>query len=148
VISLDADDTKNAEPFVIPLSDYLVELLNGRKAKCESEFVFPSHGKTGYLAEPRKPVEKVNELAGTDTTTHGLRRTYSNIAQWQAMIPDIARKKLLNHALPKNDVTAVHYTNLPIDQRRKFQQMVTDKILELAGIDRRAQKVRTLEVVE
>lgn len=146
IIQLSAADTKNGEPFQIPLSDYLVELLTGRNQTAESEFVFPGTGKSGHLSEPRKPVETVNKEAGTHTTVHGLRRTYSNVALWQAGIPDIARKKLINHAMPKNDVTAIHYTNLPLDQKRKYQQQVTDKILELAGVDRTALKVRTLEV--
>jgi len=148
IIKLESNDTKNAEPFEIPLSDYLIELITERCDNKESEFVFPGTGKSGHLSEPRKPIATVNKDAGTHTTLHGLRRTYSNIALWQAGIPDIARKKLINHKLPKNDVTARHYTNLPLDQKRKYQQQVTDKILELAGIDRTAQKVRTLEVVK
>lgn len=147
VITLAESDTKNSESLEIPLSDYLLELLAERKRDNESEYVFPSSGKSGHLAEPRKPNHNVNSTAGTNSTIHGLRRTYSNIALWQAGIPDIARKLLLNHALPKNDVTAQHYTDLPLDQKRKYQQAVTDTLLRLAEIKKQSRSVVSLESV-
>lgn len=147
IITLAPAETKNSESHVVPLSDYLLEILSGMDSG-HTGWVFPGSGKSGHLSEPRGPIARVNLIAGTHSTCHGLRRTYSNIAQWQAQIPDVARKKLMNHAIPKSDVTNTHYSNLPLDQKRKYQQMVTDKILELAGIDRTSQKVRTLVVAK
>lgn len=133
-LTLMPEQTKNGEQLVLPLSDYLIELLTERKESGAGVFVFPGTGKSGHLTEPKKAMAKVNGVAGTYVTVHGLRRTYSNICQWQVGMPDYARKQLLNHSVG-NDVTARHYTNLPLDQMRRFQQMVTDKIREFAQIE-------------
>lgn len=46
--TLTIPDPKNRVPHTLPLSDYLVDLLNQRKAVANSAFVFPGDGRQGY----------------------------------------------------------------------------------------------------
>lgn len=45
-------DTKNREPLTLPLTDFVFDLLQSRKAATDSEYVFAGDGKAGYLIEP------------------------------------------------------------------------------------------------
>ncbi len=148
IIRLDSVDTKNGKPIDIPMSDYMLELIGNRNKGNTTDFVFPGTGRSGHIEEPKKAVASVNDRAGTSVTVHDLRRSFSNLAIWQCEIPDAMRKALMNHAPDKNDVTARHYTALPIDQKRKYQQRITDKLLELGGIDWTDKKVVQLEAVK
>ena len=50
-----AEDSKNKEPMVIPLSDDAIGILERRRKGASSVFVFPvKKGKTGHLQAPRK----------------------------------------------------------------------------------------------
>jgi len=57
-------DTKNREPLTLPLTDFVFDLLQSRKAAADSEYVFAGDGKAGYLIEPRRQVQKVIQLSG------------------------------------------------------------------------------------
>ncbi len=57
---LDLDDarwdiprTKNEEPQTIPLTQETVAILRSREGTTDSAFVFPGHGRTGHLVEPK-----------------------------------------------------------------------------------------------
>lgn len=52
-------DTKNHQPHTLPLSDFLLDMLVRRTATLSSEYLFPGEGKQGYMAEPRKQMQKV-----------------------------------------------------------------------------------------
>ena len=44
--------TKNGDPLELPLSDFLIDLFRQRQALVgQSQWVFPSRGETGHLAE-------------------------------------------------------------------------------------------------
>ncbi len=145
-LTLSAEQSKNGEMLVLPLSDYLLELLAERRARTDSIYVFP--GKNGHLQEPKKSIQSVNSRAKTYSTIHGLRRTYSNICLWHVGIPEYARKQLLNHSIGK-DITQKHYTiDAPLDQLRMYQQRITEKILEMARIDHSTKKIHVLKVTK
>jgi integrase len=65
----------------LPLSDFIYNLLENRKADSESEYVFSGDGKAGYLIEPRRQVQRVIQISGVSFTLHDLRRTYITIAE-------------------------------------------------------------------
>ena len=50
-------NTKNREPLTLPLTDFLYDLLESRKAATNSKYVFAGDGKAGYLIEPRCQVQ-------------------------------------------------------------------------------------------
>lgn len=123
-------DTKNREPLMLPLSDYLGELLESRLARAESEFVFPGEGRTGHLAEPRKQMQHVMVASGVEFTLHDLRRTFITVAE-SIDISAYALKRLVNHKM-RNDVTAGYIVS-DVERLRKPMQDITDTLLRLAG---------------
>lgn len=70
-------ETKNGLPQVIPLDQAEIEILNRRKAiHRASPWVFPSHGRTGHLVEPKRGWATFLKRAGIeDLRLHDLRRT-------------------------------------------------------------------------
>lgn len=119
-------DTKNREPHILPLSNYLSELLIKRNQNIHTEYVFPGTGKDGYIVEPRKQMAKVIETTGIPFTVHDLRRTFITIAE-SLDIAAYALKRLLNHKM-SGDVTA-GYIMLDAERLRKPMQMITNHLL-------------------
>lgn len=98
-------DTKNSDDHILPLSDFLYDLLKGRKTVAASDWVFESPVHVGMpLKETRTAIKRVSELSGVDFTAHDLRRTFITIAE-SLDIPAYALKRLLNHR-DSSDVTA------------------------------------------
>jgi integrase len=129
--TLKISDTKNNEAHVLPLSDYLLTLLNRRKQGGINDFVFPGSGSGGYIIEPRKQMLKASLESGITFTVHDLRRTFLTIAEGLD-IPAYALKRLVNHKM-SNDVTA-GYIMLDVERLRKPMQLITDHMLKLVGV--------------
>jgi integrase len=120
-------DTKNRQPLTLPLTDFLYNLLENRKASADSDYVFAGTGKAGYLIEPRNQVQKVIEASGVPFTLHDLRRSYITIAE-SIDISAYALKRLVNHKM-SNDVTAGYIVN-DVERLREPMQRITNHILE------------------
>ena len=77
------DESKNAEPMIVPLVQEALEILQRRKASTASVFVFPGSGKSGHLQEPKKAWRRICKTAGLEgVRLHDLRRT---LGSWQTM---------------------------------------------------------------
>lgn len=126
--TLTVTETKNHRPHVLPLSDFIYDILKNRVSKLDSKFIFPGEGKCGYIVEPRKQMNKVVEQSGVKFTLHDLRRTFITIAE-SLDIPAYALKHLLNHKMA-SDVTA-GYIVIDVERLRKPMQSVSDYILYL-----------------
>ena len=124
-------DTKNYEQHVLPLSDFLYDLLTKRHQHAYSEFVFPGSGKFAYIIKPRKTMTKIIEQSGIQFTLHDLRRTFITIAE-SLDVPAYALKRLLKHKM-NFDVTA-GYIISDVERLRKPMQKVTDYLLKCKGI--------------
>lgn len=118
--------------FLLPLSDFLIDLLKARQ-QCDqtqtvfpkSPWVFPAESKSGHIAEPK-------EKLGVKFTVHGLRNTFITVAESVDISP-YAIKMLVNHSLPdKQDVTAGYITP-ELDRLRLPMQQVTDRLRVLTG---------------
>lgn len=137
-------DTKNRQSHVLPLSDFLLQLFENRKAESfDSAFVFPGNGKTGYNVEPRKVMKKIIEQSGVTFTLHDLRRTFITIAE-SLDIPAYALKRLLNHKMTQ-DVTA-GYIVMDVERLRVPMQKITDHLLKLVGIIKAAEIINITQV--
>jgi integrase len=132
-------DTKNHEPLLIPLSDFLYDLLKARHETQTNEYVFPGKNNNGHIIEHRRQMAKIMEMSqdGIKFILHDLRRTYITIAESLGISP-YTYKQLANHKLPSNDVTA-RYVNLNLEQKRKAQQQITNYILKKAGLRPKAE---------
>jgi integrase len=141
--------TKSGTTHTIPLSTFLIALLERRRplANDPKGYVFPGTGKVGYLSDPKKAINSIESNSGIRCSCHGLRRTFSNFAAFEAEIPELARKRLLNHKIDQNDVTAKHYSKLTMERLRRYQQAVTDSILYATDATRPIAEVVKLEVV-
>jgi integrase len=130
-------DTKNHIPHVLPLSDFLFNLLTTRKNYAISDFVFSGEGRTGYIIEPRKVMNKIIEKSGVSFTLHDLRRTFITVAEGLD-ISAYALKRLLNHKM-NQDVTA-GYIVMDVERLRDPMQMISRHLLKLMGIKELAVK--------
>lgn len=125
-------NTKNREPLTLPLTDFLYNLLEKRKAVADSDYVFAGSGKAGYLVEPRAQVKKVIEVSGVPFTLHDLRRSYITIAE-SIDISAYALKRLVNHKM-SNDVTAGYIVN-DVERLREPMERITNHILRSISAD-------------
>lgn len=125
--TLTIPDPKNRQPHVLPLSNFLQDLLMQRYLeRTDSPFVFPGDGIKGYLNEPRKQMNKVIEESGVEFTLHDLRRTFITVAE-SLDISGYALKRLANHKMA-NDVTA-GYIISDVQRLREPMQRITDFLL-------------------
>lgn len=127
--TLTIPDTKNREPLILPLSEFVFDLLSRRKQKTINEYVFPGDGKTGHLIEPKRQILKVTEESGVKFCLHDLRRTFVTVAE-SLDIPAYALKRLLNHKI-NGDVTAGYIVS-DAERLRKPMQKIADRLLFLA----------------
>lgn len=125
-------DTKNHQPLTLPLTDYIYELLENRKAVTNSDYVFAGDGKSGYLIEPRRQVQKVIQSSGVLFTLHDLRRTFITIAE-SIDISAYALKRLVNHKM-SNDVTAGYIVS-DVERLRKPMQQISSQLLRYFKIE-------------
>lgn len=124
-------DPKNHLDLTLPLSDYLLAMLERRRASRINEYVFHStRSKSGHLEEPRKGYEGAERITGLHITIHDLRRTFLTIAE-SLDIPAYALKALVNHK-SGNDVTA-GYIQVTADRLRDPMQRITDFVLKQVG---------------
>lgn len=117
-------DTKNRRPHMLPLSDFLSEMLKRRSDSRTSDYVFPGKLK-GRMAEPTTLVEEIREASGITFIPHDLRRTFATVAEsldlsWKTV------KSLLNHKMD-DDVTA-GYVISEAERLRAAMQRITDTI--------------------
>jgi integrase len=129
--------TKNGDPLLLPLSDYLHELLSMRRLTVTSLYVFPGGQGNKYISEPKKHIVRIRESSGVHFTLHDLRRTFITMAE-ALDIPAYALKKLVNHRA-KEDVTA-GYVISGVERLRKPTQLITNYILSVADV-RKASEV-------
>ena len=121
--------TKNGDPLMLPLSDYLFALLRERKQNAgASPWVFPGNGPSGHIVEPKKFSQRVTVASGVSFTLHDLRRTYITIAE-SLDIPHYALKRLLNHR-SSTDVTG-GYIIINVDRLRGPVELISERILEM-----------------
>lgn len=135
--TLTINETKNHQVHVLPLSDFLYELLIKRFENKTGPYVFPSESERGYLIEPRTAVKRVSELSGVKFTMHDLRRTFITIAE-SLDIPGYALKRLLNHK-DSNDVTAGYIVS-NVDRLRIPMQQITDFIIKNSNKTKKSTK--------
>lgn len=132
-------ETKNREPLVLPLTDFLHDLLDARKKISTSPYVFSGEGKSGYLIEPRKQMTKIMIASGITFTLHDLRRTFITTAE-SLDISAYAVKRLVNHKM-SGDVTA-GYIISDVERLRKPMQAITDYLLKCMDLKPSADIIR------
>lgn len=129
--TLTVPDTKNNEPHILPLSNYLLDIFKKRKAEAGgSEWVFSGEKPDQHIVEPRRSLEIIKKESGLEISIHGFRRTFATLAE-SLDISTYTVKRLLNHKMP-GDVTA-GYIVKDIGRMREPMQRITDFILAKSG---------------
>jgi integrase len=134
--TLTITDTKNHQTHVLPLSDFVFNMLEARHREASSQYVFP-FGET-YMTDPRRHMQSVINASGVQFCIHDLRRTFTTIAE-SLDISAYALKRLLNHKMG-GDVTA-GYIITDVERLRKPMQAIADYILSAAKVKPKAQIV-------
>lgn len=126
-------ETKNHQEHTLPLSDYLLELLQERRKHIAGDYIFPGgpNSKHPYIIEPRTHVRRVVEESGVKFRLHDLRRTFITSAE-RLNLPPYALSRLANHQYG-HPVTR-DYIITDLERLREPMQKVTDYMLEAAGI--------------
>lgn len=111
-----AEKSKGGEPMAVVLVDQAVEILHRRQEQSNSEWVFPGHGRTGHIVEPKAAFQRVLELADIkDLRIHDLRRT---LGSWQARLG--ASLPIIGDSLGHRSLTATQvYARLDLDPVRE-----------------------------
>jgi integrase len=133
LIRLPAARTKAARALDLPMSDVVRDILVARRAAGDARWVFPANSASGHVEEPRFFLDQVAAACRVSISCHDLRRTFVSIAESTEMSV-FALKALVNHALPRNDVTA-GYVQLGADRLRRAAQCVADEILRLCEVE-------------
>jgi integrase len=126
--------TKNGRPHELPLSDYLFELLDGRREIAKaSPWVFPGLDLKCAMVEPKRSIEQAIARGAPAFTSHDLRRTFATIVSGylERSLSVYEIKRLLNHAT--QDVTA-GYVQHDLEHLRPAMQAVTDFVLRAAAV--------------
>jgi integrase len=131
-----SNETKNQEQMVIPLLDQAVKILQRRKSKATSIFVFPSpkSSKTGHLMEPKRSWKNLSKRAGLSPTyrLHDLRRT---MGSWQAITG--SSTKIIGASLGhKSESATAHYAHLTIEPVRAAMQKAADAMDEQKELEK------------
>ena len=129
--TLTITDIKNHLPHVLPLSDFLFNLLTLRKSHAVSDHVFPGDGRAGYIIEHRKVMKMIIKKSEVSLTLHDLRRTIITLAEGLD-ISAYALKRLLNRKM-NHDVTA-RYIVMDVERLREPMQMISKHLLKLMGV--------------
>ena len=129
--TLKVTDTKNHTDHVLPLTDFLYDLLAVRKSRATTAYVFANELGKGGLTDPKKQIRNVVNDSGVSFSAHDLRRTFITIAE-SLDISVYALKRLLNHKMT-NDVTA-GYIITDVYRLRVPMQKITDYILLQFGL--------------
>lgn len=133
VIRIPGAITKSGRPLDLPMSDFVFNLLVGRRSigRDTADYVFPGDGKSGYLADPGQPFAQIAEKCGVRVSSHDLRRLFVSVAATSG-IGVYQLKRLVNHAVGA-DVTAGYFIT-DIEQLREAAQKVAERLCALCGI--------------
>jgi integrase len=127
-------DTKNRKPLTLPLGPFILKMLKCRNNNAtESNFVFPSTGKTGHLVESKYQTTEVTKKSGVKFCLHDLRRVFINTAE-SLDISSYAVKQLVNHSMD-SDVTSGYMVSDP-ERLRKPMEKIETQLLRLCRKDK------------
>jgi integrase len=131
-------DTKNRSDHVVPMSQQVRAVLERRRDAGDrhEQWVFPNRRRNGPLREPRKQLEKLEEITGVKFTCHDLRRTFATLAESYG-VDYHSIKRALNHKA--QDITE-RYIQTRVDKMRHVFDAVAEEIVwwtydEPASID-------------
>jgi integrase len=131
-IRLPAARTKAKRELVLPMSDFVRDLLVARRAIGNAGFVFPGRRHNQHLTGSIETAWALLATAtGIKVSAHDLRRTFASVAG-ETEISPFALKMMLNHSAG-SDVTGGYVILSPTALRQAVQK-VAARMQDLCGI--------------
>lgn len=128
--TIPAAEFKTGDQTEVVLSEPVIEILVRRREKAKTDYVFPSHGKTGHVMEPKGTWKKLLEKAEIkDFHLHDLRRTFGSYQAAQGTSLQIIGKSLGHKG---TDATAI-YARMNLDPVRESVDKATAAMLKAAN---------------
>jgi len=127
-------NTKNGSDHVMPIGEFLTEVLKERLANrsAAQEYVFPGRRGAGHLTDPRKTMEKIESISGNRFMLSDLRRTFASHGK-SLGIDYFDVQRLLNHRVKANEATP-GYIVMAIERKRELVQRIEDFFLKTGGL--------------
>lgn len=125
------EDTKNRQPVTLPLPEHIATRLDKRGPGEADDWVFPGSSGEGHYDSPYEAAKVVAEASGVKFTPHDLRRTFITVAEGLD-IGIYSIKRLVNHKLPKTDVTG-GYIVRSFDRLALASRKIERELLSLSG---------------
>jgi len=133
LLTVPREITKSDREHQLPLSDFLVNLLNKRRlTNGGSEWIFQStKSKYQHISQGIGIIRFVRKRSGVFFTVHDLRRTFLTMAE-KLDVPVYVMKKLVNHNV-SNDMTG-RYLVHDNQRNRAFMNKISNAFIELCDI--------------
>jgi integrase len=131
VIHIRAVRAKSKRALDVPMSDVLFNIFVARRTIGTECFVFASHGKSGYLSQPRFFFGQIALATGISVSCHDLRRCFVTCAR-RAGVDWTDVKRLVNHSVGTDVTSGYDQTNT--EDLRIAAQKVADKLKALCEI--------------
>lgn len=130
-VTFSSSEVKSNRRFILPLGSAAEEILNRRQVSQCAKYVFPSPTRKGKpIQEPAKAAAACAGAAGVHCPPHGLRRTFSTVAQLEG-IPASTVSQLLNHTAGGSLAANTYNADLAETLRPAIQK-AEDAILRFA----------------
>ncbi len=147
LITVPRELTKTDRQHLLPLSDFLVDLLQKRHLVYgHSEWVFQSATlKNMPLSQSAGIVCSVRASTGIHFTVHDLRRTFSTMGA-KKNVPDHVISRLLNHSV-SNNMTS-RYLVLDVETLRLHMSTISQAFIDLMEISNEETEWKNLDIEE
>ncbi|MEM7540510.1 MAG: site-specific integrase [Pseudomonadota bacterium] len=120
-------DTKNGEPYTVPLVSEAMTILERRQNRTASEWVFPGPGQTGHFVEHKRAWGTLLKRAKIENLhLHDLRRTLGSYQAATGASQLVIQKSLGHKSLAATSV----YTRLNLDPVRESVNAGVDALLK------------------
>ncbi len=138
--TIPAEESKNLESMIIPLTCVVLEILETRKINRSSIFVFPSSkSKTGHIVEPRKAWLALLKTANIkDARLHDLRRTLGSF-QVMTGASTAVIGKTLGH---KSSAATAVYARMNLDPVRESMEKATNAMLSTQNFPKKFKRLK------
>ena len=133
VIRVRASATKARRKLDLPMSSFVLALLEARRRIGNTNWIFPANSESGHISEPKYPLDLIRAETGIEVSVHDLRRTFITAAESTNMSA-YALKALVNHVIDDNGDVTAGYIQMTTERLREPAQRVCDQLMEWCGI--------------
>ncbi|MBX9693429.1 MAG: tyrosine-type recombinase/integrase [Cyanobacteria bacterium] len=147
VVTVPAEITKSHSTHQLPLTDFLLNLLErrGRVRLLDNDYIFPGDNGNGHIVEPKRAIASVRSKSGVKWSMHTLRRTFETTAE-SLDLSYYALKRLLNHKI-SGDVTS-GYIITSTERLRQPMERISEffkERMEIQDLETAAGKLKNVE---